>query len=682
MPPTFSDRRVLLWLAVACTTCCGALEQPSANSSDAQATFIPNTFLSARNSDLNFHDDENSLDSSKSASAPVDVGITENVKQDVTNTGNVTVLRVTCPVQHSLVTVSNPTPSYSLNDPSQGLVLHNNITTSSATSKPILSVASHLNDVILSDSLEYVNLSTLVYDGNVEVSMEVEGCHYLGLDSGIPEWIERLSLANEGILVFQKGWAAQASHLKKLWFRISKNLVQHENLESGYSVRVLEEDSQSGTEKSLDSLCNFLPPYLEVFDGSHTPLNILALDEDCSSKLLRLEASHSSIVSVALCTPSLVTLHLSWNSIKGDLEWAACKDGLAAVEYLQVNQNSLSEVSTCGWDGLRTLDLRRNTIISLDLSTCPSSNLTSVTASHNELITPPVLPQALLHLDLNHNLLESLPMITSTLMTADFSHNSIIEIGKSRFKRARKLLHLSLAYNRITHLKEHDLKGLRELRRLDISHNRLREIAGASLMSLRRLEELYIHHNHLTKLDARDLASLIPRTYATLHHNPWLCSCQLLSALQRLQYCTDCKHRLLTVPVECKERGSWVAASAVLRSCLQAVQDVTHRLNDESDEDLSEEIDDKKESEDGDPGVVMAVPGVLILILIGAAAAVVYRWYGRNKRTLNSRLLPFCNRCRCCTICGCSPVSMNKNDLNHHGQLSHTDHDSDTETEL
>lgn len=35
---------------------------------------------------------------------------------------------------------------------------------------------------------------------------------------------------------------------------------------------------------------------------------------------------------------------------------------------------------------------------------------------------------------------------------ADFSHNKVVSIGKSRFKRARKLMHLNLAHNHLSAL--------------------------------------------------------------------------------------------------------------------------------------------------------------------------------------------------------------------------------------
>ncbi|XP_068218680.1 uncharacterized protein [Palaemon carinicauda] len=609
--------------------------------------------------------------------------LTGTLKQEITNVGNITSIVVICPPSLPVPSLSDGSAALNDSDESALSTLLPN-----GTDPRLLDDSDNSGDISsptkFSPNYVKVDLGALEFDRNIEVSVKSNNCESVTVDGGVPEWVERLSLANDdGMITLQKEWAKGANNLKKLWFRVPKGLIidfdsfdekdqDYENLDRDF-------ENLNG----IQNLCNVLPPTLEVLDLSRTPLELLKLDATCSYRLTRLEASHSSLSTLALCTPYLVSLHLSENSLEGDLNWMTCSGGLASVEYLQVNQNLLTEVSTCNWLSIQSLDLRHNKVGSLDLTSCPSSNLTSVIASHNLLVTPPILPNSLLHLDLGHNQLESLPMITPMLNFADFSHNNIIIIGKARFKRARKLVHLSLAYNHITQLKEHDLNGLRELRTLDMSHNRLREIAGTSLMSLRHLRELRLHHNHLSTLDSRDLASLASRVHGSFHHNPWHCVCQLLSSLQRLQYCPDCKPPATSV--ECRERGNWVSADPFLRTCLHAVQEVTQRLNKESDEDLSEEEGQEDGmGNDSNKGAVVAVPVFLILILIGAVVATSYRLYHRHKRTISARLEPIRNRCRFCGLCGCSPSALNNGDLNHrgHGELSQIDRDSDTETEL
>lgn len=689
--------RACLWLLVVCSAAAGAEIGLPADGS-LRTTTTPETMTLIRDIDVSLQEGRPNADkdisttstssnsTSPSTLGPVPTAAINTLRQEITKDGNITFIRFICPKLLPLLSSSlDPTSFNILNSNDSVLItpLSNNNTLSSDT-KPNNDLGDFQNPNLFLNSEAKVDFGALEFDRNEEVTLETEGCQRVVVGGGVPNWVERLSLTtSEGSIVLQKGWAQGADNLKKLWLRISEGLIIDASAQNGEAkVEVnltADEDDQNGIQK----LCSVLPPTLELIDASHTPLKLLYLEEHCSSRLRRLEVSHSSLTSVALCTPNLVTLHLSWNSIQGTIDWITCKGGLAGVEYLQANRNLLSEVSTCGWMGLRTLDVRRNAITSLDLSTCSSSNLTSVTASHNQLVTPPILPDALLELDLSHNRLESLPMITSTLMSADFSHNNIFEVGKSRFKRARKLLHLNLAYNHITHLKEHALTGLRELRTLDISHNKLREIAGASLLSLRRLQELHLHHNHLTTLDARDLAALT-HAHATLHHNPWMCVCHLLSALQRLQHCPECQHQ--TVAIECRERRSWVAATSVLRTCMQAVQEVTQRLNDESDEDLSEEDGyDERGNSASETNAVIAVPFLLILVICGAIVAMSCRYYHSHKRTIRARLHPFCSVCGLCSVCGCSSAAVNNNDLNHHGQLSQNDDDdddSDSETAL
>lgn len=144
-------------------------------------------------------------------------------------------------------------------------------------------------------------------------------------------------------------------------------------------------------------------------------------------------------------------------------------------------------------------------------------------------------------------------------------------------------------------------------------------------------------------------------------------------------------HALLQiVGVECKERGEWVAARAVLHSCRQAVKDVTQRLQDESDEDLSEEDpadDPLRGSGDDGEGAVMVVPGLVVLLVAAVAVALGYRLYRKHRRNVRATLAPFC--CGCCgTVPPVTTLGNNHHHSLQHRHLPNADNDSDTETEL
>nr|XP_053626930.1 leucine-rich repeats and immunoglobulin-like domains protein 1 [Cherax quadricarinatus] len=502
-----------------------------------------------------------------------------------------------------------------------------------------------------------VDLSQLECGGGNQLVVDVEGCGHVGVGGGVPEWAEGLTLAIKGSLVLKPGWWGETLTLREMWMRVASGVDGEE--EGG--------------------LCETLPPSLEMLDISHTPMETLTLKASCAPPALqRLEASHAALLRLALCAPSLVTLHVSGNEVGGGMQWAACDGGVASVEYLQANGNQLTAASTCGWGSLRNLDLRHNLLAGLDLASCPPANLTHLTAAHNYLATPPTLPPALLQLDLSHNLLTTFPILTHALMEVDLSHNKVVEVGKSTFKRARKLLHLNLAFNRLTQLHERDFVGLRTLRTLDVSHNRLLHIAPATFNHLHNLRRLHLHKNRLVDLDARDLATLKVHTHVTVHDNPWACSCQLLADLSNLQACPTCQQE--SVALECRERGTWTPAKTLLHSCLQAVQEVTQwHGDDKSDEDLSEEEPETLAGGGkGNPKVVMVVPGLVVLLLVAITALLSYRLYHRHRHAITSRLAPFCG------FCGhCAPNSINNNHHNHQrDQLSQIGNDSDTETEL
>lgn len=128
--------------------------------------------------------------------------------------------------------------------------------------------------------------------------------------------------------------------------------------------------------------------------------------------------------------------------------------------------------------------------------------------------------------------------------------------------------------------------------------------------------------------------------------------------------------------LECREDGSWVPASAVVRSCLQAIRDDPPMPFDESDEDFSEEEgDDLTGSQAKGHKAVMVVPGVVVVLLVAVTAALGYRLYHRHRRAITTRLASFCG------FCGyCRPDTINNN--HQRDRLSQIGNDSDTETEL
>lgn len=499
-----------------------------------------------------------------------------------------------------------------------------------------------------------LNLTHLQQEGlGGQVVVDVEGCGCVGVAVGLPEWAEGLTFAIRGSLRLPRGWWVGGVGVRDMWVRVSEGL-------GGGGV------------------CEYLPPTLETLDLSDTPLGELILEGSCAPpSLQRLEAIWSVITRVRLCTPSLTTLYMSNNEVGGEMTWAGCEGGVSGVTYLHASHNHLATASTCSWPSLATLELRGNWLTSLDLSTCPPYNLTSLIASKNYLTVSPTLPPALVILDLSHNNISELPVFTRALQEADFSYNIVSHVGEGRFERARKLHHLSLAHNHLTEIAERDFYGLKKLHRLDLSHNKLENIAPTAFLPLHHLRHLHLHHNRLTQLDARILHTL--SAHATLHNNPWACNCQMLAALIQLQACAECKHK--RVALQCQEREHVQEVTSLLRTCLHAIQHTQGQV-DESDEDLSEEIPDNPD--EGGAGAVLIVPSLVVLIILAVSIACGYRLYRKHRRTIVTTFTPFC---ACCDRCG-APGMSNSNHANHHhhreasqlptGELQ----DSDTETEM
>lgn len=236
-----------------------------------------------------------------------------------------------------------------------------------------------------------VDLSAVeVGEDSTVVGVEALQCRRVGVVGALPDWASTLTISTPGTLSLAPGWSAVAT---ELWMRAAGGL-EHKG-----------------------DLCALLPPTLRFLDASRTRLGELVVGSSCVP-LRRVEAAHSALSRVSLCTPALVTLHVSGNEVSGSLEWAACAGGVAAVELLQANHNELKTASTCGWPSLHTLDLRHNRLTALDLTTCPPTNLTRVTAARNLLQTPPELTPTLLHVDLSRNSLTELPALTPALLVS------------------------------------------------------------------------------------------------------------------------------------------------------------------------------------------------------------------------------------------------------------------------
>ncbi|KAG0720851.1 Leucine-rich repeat transmembrane protein FLRT1 [Chionoecetes opilio] len=500
-----------------------------------------------------------------------------------------------------------------------------------------------------------LNLTGIAQEGSGgQVLVDVEGCGCVGMAVGVPVWAEGVTFAIHGSLRLPNTWWLGSEGLREMWVRVSNGL-------------------------GMEGLCEYLPPTLQTLDLSYTPLGELILEKRCSPALQRLEAIGSTLTQVSLCSPALTTLYVNGNEMSGDMDWAGCVGGLSSVMYLHASNNYLTSASTCNWPALETLELRDNWLTSLDLTTCPPRNLTSLTASKNYLtVAPSPLPPALVLLYLSHNNITELPVFSRVIQDADFSHNSLSRVGDARFRRARKLHHLNLAHNHIKEIAEKDFYGLKKLHRLDLSHNKLASIAPSSLLPLHHLRHIHLHHNHLTHLDHRDIHALSTHAHALLHNNPWACRCQMLAALVQLQSCADCKHK--RVALQCKERDHLQEVTALLHTCLQAIKS-TQGLQDESDEDYSEEQRDKV---DDSTGAVLIVPSLVVLIAIAVSLAIGYKMYRKHRRALFNTFSP------CCGWCGrCAPQGINNNNHNHHhhhqeasqlptGELQ----DSDTETEM
>ena len=132
--------------------------------------------------------------------------------------------------------------------------------------------------------------------------------------------------------------------------------------------------------------------------------------------------------------------------------------------------------------------------------------------------------------------------------------NNLGLLGPEVFLGRNKVSTVHLNHSRITGISNGSLAGLNSLKVLFLNHNQIRELSGEEFLDVQELEVLHLHHNLLFFVSNTSFSSLAMLRELTLHSNqltslslppalssvtvqgnPWLCSCELATTLERLR---------------------------------------------------------------------------------------------------------------------------------------------------
>ena len=212
----------------------------------------------------------------------------------------------------------------------------------------------------------------------------------------------------------------------------------------------------------------------------------------------------------------VVSIDISWSSLYGALDFSGC----TALEYLDCEQNNLTELDVSGCTALESLNCGRNNLTELDLThnsaleylDCYYNNFTELDLTHNT---------ALDYLDCSSSSLTELDVSGCTaLRTLGCSGNSFTELDVSGCTALETLLcdennlteldvtqntalvSLSCSVNNLTEL---DVSGCTALAMLWCDGNKLAEL---NVSGCTALEYLDCEQNNITELDVSGCTAL------------------------------------------------------------------------------------------------------------------------------------------------------------------------------
>ncbi|XP_068146174.1 leucine-rich repeats and immunoglobulin-like domains protein 3 [Drosophila tropicalis] len=200
--------------------------------------------------------------------------------------------------------------------------------------------------------------------------------------------------------------------------------------------------------------------------------------------------------------PSLIKLTLKRNQITVMPKFV----GLSALKHLILSNNGIERISSEALSVLpmlKTLDVSRNQLITIEANSFPSMNrLGHLILNGNDIASVAEHAFEALHnltdLELNNNRLTSLP--------------------SGIFQNLTKLKKLALSYNHLE-INWSTFRGLLSLQKLQLKANKIRALQDGVFHVMRNIESIELDHNDISSLSRQGFFNLTKLHYLSLSNN-------------------------------------------------------------------------------------------------------------------------------------------------------------------
>lgn len=284
---------------------------------------------------------------------------------------------------------------------------------------------------------------------------------------------------------------------------------------------------------AVESNCFNQAKYLESVDFSNNFINTTIQSElfNANSRLHYLNFSHNSIRGIqdhSFSNTNLLHINLKNNNISGTLNENTFK-GIIHIPTLDLSNQNIVGIKNNTFSGMRDLmhlNLSRNNINDIEISSFNSNSMTILDLSYNKIYYLNFLQNCSLNLTelyLNNNNITVVQKNTFAdqiqLVKLDLSMNRIISIEPNALP-LKNLQYLNIGGNNINGvIKKNTFSPAKYLKFLDLSNFNITRIDDSAFIDLNVLARLNLSKNHIESIAANNFNGVNNMFSLDLSHN-------------------------------------------------------------------------------------------------------------------------------------------------------------------